>query len=594
LRLFIIFMALPSNKIVLKVFGRHLWPYKWLSFLVLAAIIAGEISHLIAPIYYKRFFDTLAGPNAVSENIIASLIGILVMVLLFHGIGWFMHGWAIPVSNYLHSKVMADLERTGFSYILSHSSSFFGNNFTGSLVRKIRRLSRAYEDLADGVEFRFLPILVTVVGSILVISYRSTLIAGVTAGMLGLFILINYVVAVWKLKYDEKRATLDSEVTGVLADAITNNVNVRLFTSKKHEQGIFFAITEQLRKIQTLSWNLGELNQTIQFGIMIVIEFVVMFIAIKLWSQGQLTIGDFALLQGYLVALFANIRQLGRMIRDTYEAFADAKEMVEILEEPHGVTDSKSAQELEVPHGEIVFDNVNFSYRKTRHVFKNFDLEIKPKEKVALVGPSGSGKTTIVQLLLRFHNIQRGQIRIDDQVIAHVTQDSLRKNIALVPQDPILFHRSLMENMRYGKRDATDEEVIEAAKLAHCDVFVNKLPEGYDTFVGERGIKLSGGERQRIAIARAILKNAPILILDEATSSLDSHSEALIQDALENLMKNKTTIVIAHRLSTILKMDRIMVMDSGQVVDSGTHKKLVAKEGIYKKLWEIQSEGFIA
>lgn len=587
-------MSLPNNKTVLKVFAKHIWPHKWLGFLALFGIIIGEVSHLAAPIYYKKFFDTLADTSAISENTVAALVGTLIMVLILHGIGWFMLGWAFPLTNIIHPRIKAGLERTGFAYILNHSSSFFSNNFTGSLVRKIRRLSRAYEDLVDAVQYRFIPIMITVIGSIVVISYRSTLIAAITSGLLGFFVIVNYIVAKWKLKYDEKRAMLDSEVTGTLADSITNNVNVKLFTSNKHEQGIFYSITEKFRKIETLSWNIGEINQTIQYGIMILIEFIVMFVAIKLWSKGLLTIGDFALLQGYLVALFANIRQLGHMIRDIYESFADAKEMVEILEEPHEVTDSRSAKELKVKKASIVFDNVNFSYRKTRHVFKNFNLSIKPCEKIALVGPSGSGKTTIVQLILRLHNIQRGKILIDNQPIAHVTQQSLRKNIALVPQDPILFHRPLMENIRYGRRDASDEQVINAAKKAHCDEFINKLQDGYNTYVGERGIKLSGGERQRIAIARAILADTPILVLDEATSSLDSESESLIQQALEELMRNKTTIVIAHRLSTILKMDRIIVMDQGKVTDSGTHKQLATKQGIYKKLWKIQSEGFIS
>jgi ABC-type multidrug transport system fused ATPase/permease subunit len=284
---------------------------------------------------------------------------------------------------------------------------------------------------------------------------------------------------------------------------------------------------------------------------------------------------------------------MGRVVRRVYGALADADEMVEILNTPHEVQDVRNAKELQVDKGRITFENVFFSYSKTRRILKGMDLEIKPSEKIALVGPSGAGKSTITKLLFRFYDVERGKIRIDDQRINKVTQESLRENLALVPQEPILFHRTIMDNIRYGRRDATDEEVIEAAKKAHAHEFIDNLPEGYDTFVGERGVKLSGGERQRVAIARAILKDAPILVLDEATSSLDSESEALIQDALETLMKDKTTIVIAHRLSTIMKMDRIIVVEDGKVSMTGTHKQLLArKDNIYKKLWEIQAGGF--
>ncbi len=560
---------------------------------MMLVIVAGEVTSVLVPLYYKDLFDGISEAQGSLTPLIEPLTHIVLMILAIHGVGWVCQRIARVFNNWLQPTVMADLERTSFAYLLDHSTSFFANNFTGSLIRKVRRLSRAYEDFSDVVQWDLLSLTVIISGSLFVLWFRSPLIVLVTITWIVVFTIINYFVARWRLKYDEKRAQEDSKVTGVLADAVTNATNVRLFTNSPLEKKLFHNITQAYKKITTLSWNIAEINDAVQAGLMIVIEFIIMAIAIRLWAEGNLTIGDFALLQGYLVSLFIHIHRLGRIIRRTYEAFADAKEMIEILETPHEVTDSKSAQPLEVTKGAITFEEVNFSYRKTRHVFKGFDLNIGAREKVALVGPSGSGKTTIVQLLLRHYNIQRGKIKIDNQVIARVTQESLRKHIALVPQDPILFHRSLMENIRYGRLDATDEEVKEAARKAHCDVFIDKLPEGYDTHVGERGVKLSGGERQRIAIARAILKDAPILILDEATSSLDSESEALIQDALQELMKNKTAIVVAHRLSTILSMDRIIVMKGGEVVDTGTHKQLSTKKGLYKKLWEIQSEGFM-
>jgi ABC-type multidrug transport system fused ATPase/permease subunit len=267
--------------------------------------------------------------------------------------------------------------------------------------------------------------------------------------------------------------------------------------------------------------------------------------------------------------------------------------MVDILKEPHEVQDARRAKPLAVSRGAIGFSDVKFSYNQTRTVLKDFNLNIEAGEHVALVGPSGSGKSTVVKLLFRFYDLDKGKILIDGQKISGVTQESLRDQVSLVPQDPSLFHRSLKENIRYGKLDATDEEVVEAAKKAHSHDFISSLSQGYDTLVGERGIKLSGGERQRVAIARAILKDAPILVLDEATSSLDSESEMLIQDALKTLMKGKTSIVIAHRLSTIMQMDRIIVMQDGRIIDQGTHQELLKRQGMYKKLWEIQAGGFI-
>jgi ABC-type multidrug transport system fused ATPase/permease subunit len=283
----------------------------------------------------------------------------------------------------------------------------------------------------------------------------------------------------------------------------------------------------------------------------------------------------------------------GRILRDLYEAFADAREMVEILKLSHGIRDITGAKPLQVNAGVVDLVNVHFAFASNNPVLDNITLQVKSGERIGLVGPSGAGKSTLVRLLLRFYDIQQGSILIDGQNIRNITQSSLREAISFVPQDPILFHRSLHDNICYGKTDASDEEVIRAAKLAHCHEFIEKLTNGYDTFVGERGIKLSGGERQRVAIARAILKNAPILILDEATSSLDSHSEMLIQEALENLMKGKTVIVIAHRLSTIKKMNRIVVIDHGKILEEGNHDELVSRGGLYAHLWSLQSQGFI-
>jgi ATP-binding cassette subfamily B protein len=326
---------------------------------------------------------------------------------------------------------------------------------------------------------------------------------------------------------------------------------------------------------------------------MIVAEFFIIYIAIRMWSNGLLTVGDVALMQMYLLRIFDKLWGVGRNIRHIYEALADANEMTEILLRPHEVKDLPNANNLEVERGEIKFENVTFGYHEEADVLNKFNLAIKPGERVALIGPSGGGKSTIAKLLFRFYNLQDGRVLIDEMDIAEVTQDSLRASIALVPQDPILFHRSLMENIRYAKPEASDEEVIRAAKLAHAHEFISSFRQGYETLVGERGVKLSGGERQRVAISRAILKNAPILVLDEATSSLDSESEMLIQDALKELMQGRTTIVIAHRLSTVMQVDRIVVIAGGRIAEEGRHEELLkVQEGTYQRRWEIQAGGF--
>ncbi|MAF25688.1 hypothetical protein CL634_08980 [bacterium] len=326
---------------------------------------------------------------------------------------------------------------------------------------------------------------------------------------------------------------------------------------------------------------------------MVMLEFAIMVVAIRMWQDGNITIGGFALIQALIFGLFIHLWDIGRYIRQIYERLALSEEMTEILLSEHGVKDHPEASTLKVKEGKIEFEQVSFAYHQTRKIFNKFDLKITHGERVALIGPSGGGKTSIIKLLLRLYDIESGSIKIDGTDIAKVTQDSLRKNIAMVPQDPILFHRTLMENIRYGKTNATKEEVIKASKMAHCHEFISQLPEAYDTYVGERGVKLSGGERQRVSIARAILADAPILILDEATSSLDSESERYIQDALKNLMKGRTNIVIAHRLSTIMQMDRILVLEKGKVTEEGTHQELLKiRRGTYQKLWEIQAGGF--
>ena len=323
---------------------------------------------------------------------------------------------------------------------------------------------------------------------------------------------------------------------------------------------------------------------------MISLEFYIFYFGIVLWKQGQITPGDFVMLQGLLRGLFMRIWDFGKNIRQVSDGLSKGEEMIEVLNTQHEVQDIKGSIDILIRKGEIDIKHLNFKYNDNKVVFDDFSLHISAGKKIALVAKSGSGKSTLIKLLLRFYNITEGSILIDGQDITKINQESLRRQISFVSQEPVLFHRTLAENIAYGKPDATEEEIIEASKKAHCHEFISQLPEKYNTYVGERGIKLSGGERQRVAIARAILQDSKIFILDEATSSLDSESEQFIQDALEILMKEKTTIVIAHRLSTIHKMDEIIVIENGKIIERGTHTELIhSSKGQYKYLWEIQS-----
>ena len=573
---------------ILKVFLEHSKGHSLSLGVIVICLLATSILEAVVPLFYKDFFDALTGSGATQIAFVA-----LVWGLSLKGLGWAL--WR-PISfftSWIQTHVMAELSNFAFAKILRHSYKFFTDSFVGSLTRKVNRFASAYETIFDQLVGNLIPILVKTVAMLFVLFWRSTAIGFSVLVWFIVLLYFNYRALKWKQKYEEERALADTKAGGVLADSITNSTTIKLFSSFTHEGALFGSVIEAVRKIRLFTWNLNEIIRAVQGLLTILVEVVVMFVSYKLYNQGLITIGDIVLFQTYIITLAASLWGLGWVLKALYQAFADAKEMVEIIDKPLDVQDAPDATTLSVADGKIEFKNVSFNFNETRAVFEDLFLTIAPREKVAFVGSSGAGKTTITKLILRFYDVTSGEIAIDGQNIAHVTQDSLRDATALVPQEPILFHRSLMDNIRYGRQNATDEEVMEAEKKAHCHEFITWLPEGYSTLVGERGVKLSGGERQRVAIARAILKNAPILILDEATSSLDSESEHLIQDALKVLMEGKTVIVIAHRLSTIMKMDRIMVVEGGKIRASGKHETLLTKDELYKKLWSIQVGGFL-
>ncbi|MFA6253918.1 MAG: ABC transporter ATP-binding protein [Candidatus Paceibacterota bacterium] len=582
-----------NTKKTLKIFWQHAIKYKWLGSLLVASTVAVTVFEIIVPLFYRRLFNSLASGQPV-DQIARECIIVLLWITALYLIQWAVRRVSNFSANYFEARVISDLSSYCFNYLHRHSFSYFNNNFVGSLVKRVKWFTGAFETVTDKLLWDIVPLIITAIAITVILGLANIWLAvGVIVWMI-IFILINLLLARYKIRYDIKRNEVESSNTGLLADTITNNANVKLFNGYHREVNAYAKSNEEVRYWRLFTWNLGSFFDAVQGFLAVVLEVGVFYFAIRLWQQGVLTIGDFAMIQAYLIRIFEQIWSFGNVIRRLYESLSDAEEMTIILELPHEIKDTPNAKTLKVKKGEIEFKNVLFKYHKSRKVLDNFNLTVAPAESVALIGPSGAGKTTVVKLLLRMHDVTNGQILIDGQDIAKVTQESLWQNVSLVPQDPILFHRTLMENIRYGQPKATDKEVIEAAKKAHCHEFISHLEFGYETFVGERGIKLSGGERQRVAIARAILRNAPILVLDEATSSLDSESEHLIQEALNELMKNKTVLVIAHRLSTIRHADRILVIDKGQVVEEGSHDDLTSQTGgIYAKLWQFQAGGFV-
>lgn len=577
----------------LRVYWNEARHYKMLLFFMVLSITAAKFIAMAVPLFYKKFFDTLAKTQPTPE-LAEQLLGIIIVVLLLNLVGWLSWRTNGFLYNFFQTRIITNITETAFAYLVKHSYGFFSNNFAGALTRRVRRLADAFERFADQILWSLYPLVIRIVSTTIILWTLNHVIALILLAWTIIFLLLNYFFAIWKLKYDTALATKDSETTALLSDNISNHMNLLLFSGIPFEISQFKKVLNSLRKLMIFTWTMDGVVEAIQTFLMVVVEFLIFYFAIKYWQAGTLTIGTFVVVQAYLLGLINDLWDFGRNIRAIYRSFADADEMVKIMKSPHEIKDMPKAKVLVAEKGEIVFSKVDFSFNRTRKILKNFNLTIRPGEKVAIVGPSGAGKSTVIKLLFRFYDIDGGKILIDGQNISRVSQESLRVNLSLVPQDPILFHRTLIENIRYGRRDASDEEVYRAARLANCHQFIEDLPNGYETFVGERGIKLSGGERQRVAIARAILKNAPILVLDEATSSLDSQSESLIQDALDRLMEGKTTIVIAHRLSTIKMMDRIVVIEAGQVVEEGTHDELIRKpKSLYKKLWKLQAGGFL-
>jgi ATP-binding cassette, subfamily B, bacterial len=572
---------------------RHGW---LISFLLLFITITVGID-LYIPYLYKQIFDILAGATD-RASVVAPLLALVMSIALWNGAAMVFRRASVLFDTYVSTRISANLLLMGFARIHLHSHRFFAANFVGSLVTRLRRFVQGFERLFEVAIWDVLRLVLRVTFTLIVLFFVNQSIGYSMLAWLVVFVSVQYGFSKWKQRYEIDRAALESKTTGYLADSITNSTTIKLFNGYSRERGVFATLVERFVRVRRLALHLDSLADIVRNSLSILLEFAVIYFGVVYWAKGELSIGDFVLIQTYVIEMFYHMYDFSRVIEKVYEAFADAQEMVETLSEPLEVRDATRAGQLVMRSGAVEFKNISFSYqprgRKQRRILDNFSLSIKAGERVAIVGPSGGGKSTLIKLLLRLYDVQKGTIRIDGSDITSVTQESVRRQVALVPQDPVLFHRSVLENIRYGRQDATIRQAKDAARAAHCDAFIANLPQKYQTLVGERGVKLSGGERQRIAIARAIVKDAPILVLDEATASLDSQSEVYIQEALQVLMEKRTVIVIAHRLSTIMQMDRIVVIKNGRVAEQGTHHELIAKKrGIYARLWHVQAGGFI-
>lgn len=557
--------------------------------LMIIGMLLATAADVLTPLYSGRLVDALSLSGDSAWN---SAIEALVILLALGALALITRQLTFYVITDFTLKIMSDMAASSFHKLQRFSTDWHANAFAGSTVRKVSRAMWALDLLNDTLIIALLPSLLMLLGSVALLSWYWPLMGLLVAIGSVLFIVCTIVIS---LGFVAPAATLanswDTRMGGSLADAISCNAVVKAFGAESREDVRLSKVVTKWRSRTRRTWLIGTLNGFIQGANLLVMRGVVIAFALYLWSKGQATAGDitfvltaFFMLQGYL-------RDVGMHIRNLQRSVNDMEELVEIEAQPYGIADRSGATAIRIGAGEITFDHVTFHYgNHEAALYRDFSVKIDAGERVGLVGHSGSGKTTFVKLIQRLYDVNDGAIRIDGQTIADVTQASLRSQIAIVQQEPILFHRTLAENIAYARPGATQAEIEEAARLASAHDFIMRLPKGYATLVGERGVKLSGGERQRVAIARAFLANAPVLILDEATSSLDSESEVLIQQAMERLMVGRTTLVIAHRLSTVRALDRLLVFDKGRIIEEGDHDALIRKPGgIYRRLFERQA-----
>ena len=581
-------------KQVLWYFWNKAIKYKWLFIGCLVLETVSLVASVYEPVYTSKILDII---EEAWGDISREVLHMLYYVLLIIWILWLTKVTASQIStillNWVASWWMRDIMLECFQKLHNHSYRFFSNSFSGSLVRQSTKLSQSFDRISDLFTWTLLNIIITLPMMMVLIMKESIMLWIIFIFFGVLFVTLNIRFANKNLKYERITNERDSKMSWQISDTITNVFNVMTFASRKREFLSFSKTVNTVRDLFRKKWDRITWNYLFLNVFSLAFRIVCLGACIRLWWKWAISVGIIVLVQLYIGRYTTLLYNSERIFRTLNQTIWESTEMLAILKTPPEIQDN-SNKKLKIKEWKIEFKDVDFWYIKDDMVIDHLNLSIKPWEKVAIVGESGSGKTTLVKLLFRFFDVWNWGIYIDWQDISKVTQESLRSQISMVPQDALLFHRTLKENIWYANPKATDEDIIKAAKMAKCHDFIMNLPDKYDSLVWERWIKLSWWERQRVAIARAILEKAKILVLDEATSSLDSESEYLIQSAMDEVMKDKTAIVIAHRLSTIMKMDRIIVMDEWVIVEEWTHEELVKKKGwVYHKLRSIQSWWFI-
>lgn len=596
-------MVRAKNEEKAKTTGRTLhyyWQevkkYKWYSLgMIISTPIVVFIRAILAPLIFADLIEKASLGLPAEEMLSVAAVEIIGFFVLYVLNKVVLEELRLYWCWKMEVLAMYDLAVNCFTVVNDQSMQFHNDRFSGSLVSQTNKFVWAFERLVDTVIWDLWPTLAYIGMVIIVLAPQVPWFAVGIVGFVALYALVSGL-SFKKIAYlSDNAAAAETKQTGQLADSISNIISVKSYAHEAHERHRYADFSRA-----TLDANYKQMHATVkrdlQFnGVQIGITALILTFLVFGREWLGISIATLVLIVNYAQTIQGELWNINSIFKNINRVFGDAHEMTMILDMVDDVVDAPDAKVLDLQEAAVKFDHIDFKHKDAKEaIFKDFTLEVKPGERIGLVGVSGSGKTTLTKLLLRFADVSAGQITISGQDIRKITQQSLRENIAYVPQETSLFHRSIAENIAYGKLDATRDEIEHAAKLANAHEFIKDLPEGYNTLVGERGIKLSGGQRQRIAIARAILKDAPILVLDEATSALDSESEALIQDALNTLMQGRTSIVIAHRLSTVASLDRIVVLEDGKIVEQGTHHQLLGRShGVYNHLWSRQSGAFM-